>query len=151
MLTRVLEFFQSSDSSTHTLSDSDLRVACAALLVEVAVIDNDFDPQELNALKTILTDECGVSASEVDQLVELARKESLEATSMYQFTRQVNDHLAYDQKYQLIRQMWRIAYADGNLDKYEEYIIRKVSDLIHLSHGEFIRAKQEARQTPASE
>ena len=64
---------------------------------------------------------------------------------MYQFTQRINRYCSHEEKFHLITGMWRIAFADGDLDKYEEYIIRKVSDLIHLGHGEFIRAKHAAR------
>ncbi len=64
---------------------------------------------------------------------------------MYGFTQLINQHCNPQEKFDLVTYMWRIAYADGDLDKYEEYIIRKVADLIHLGHGEFIRAKHAAR------
>jgi uncharacterized tellurite resistance protein B-like protein len=41
--------------------------------------------------------------------------------------------------------MWKVAYADGSVDKYEAHIIRRISDLIHLPNSQFVRAKQEAR------
>jgi uncharacterized tellurite resistance protein B-like protein len=64
---------------------------------------------------------------------------------MYQFTQQVNEHCSVQDKFDLIAGMWRIAYADGELDKYEEYVIRKVADLIHVAHSDFIRAKHHSR------
>lgn len=122
-----------------------MRLACAALLIEVAVIHNGFDDSEMTALKDILHHQFSISEDEIDDMVDLAHKECSESTSMYQFTRLVNDHCGFDDKFNLIVNMWKIAYADGNLDKYEEYIIRKVADLIHVSHGDFIRAKISAR------
>lgn len=44
-----------------------------------------------------------------------------------------------------MKAMWEMAYADGNLDKYEDYIIRKVADLIYVPHTEFIRAKSQVK------
>ena len=43
--------------------------------------------------------------------------------------------------------MWRVAFADGNVDKYEEHLIRRVHELLHLDHSDFIAAKQAARAT----
>lgn len=127
------------------MSDDHRRLACAALLIEVAVIDNEFDGEELAELKQILASQFNVSNEEVDALVTMAHNECSQATSMYQFTQLVNQHCSFSEKFDLVTGMWRIAFADGDLDKYEEYIIRKVADLIHLGHGEFIRAKQAAR------
>lgn len=147
MLSKIRDFFKTDldPAEQAEMDESQLRLACAALLIEVAVIDNEFDGDELAALKRILRSEFDIPPEDIDGLVTLAHNECSEATSMYQFTQMINQHCSFDQKFQLISNMWRIAFADGDLDKYEEYIIRKVSDLIHLGHGEFIRAKHAAR------
>ena len=64
----------------------------------------------------------------------------------YEFTRVINDDFSFEEKYDLIKSMWEIAFADGNVDKYEEYVIRKVSDLIYISHPDFIESKQKAKR-----
>lgn len=147
MLNKIRDLFQpaSETSDDSAQSESQQRLACAALLIEVAVIDNEFDGDELATLKNILHREFAIPTDEIDDLITLAHNECTEATSMYQFTQQVNQHCSFEQKFELVTNMWRIAFADGDLDKYEEYIIRKVSDLIYLGHGEFIRAKHAAR------
>ena len=63
------------------------------------------------------------------------------ATSLYEFTRLINDHYSKEQKLLLIQSMWRVAYADNDLNKYEERLIRQVSDLIHVSHSDFMKMK----------
>lgn len=147
MLARFRDFFQTQlqDATSQPLDEKQKRLACAALLIEVAVIDNEFDSDELASVKTILHREFEVPDEELDELIAMAQHECSESTSMYGFTQLVNQHCSFEEKFDLIAHMWRIAYADGDLDKYEEYIIRKVSDLIHLGHGEFIRAKHAAR------
>ena len=146
MLSKIKELFQGDENKADLeFTEDQRRTACAALLIEVAVIDNEFDARELEELKTILVNEFSIPGEEVDALITLAHNECSEATSMYQFTRKINDQCSFEEKFELVTGMWRVAYADGDLDKYEEYIIRKVSDLIHLGHGEFIRAKLAAR------
>lgn len=127
------------------LSEENLRLACAALLIEVAIIDQEFDDIEFRALQDILIKEYEVSEEECNAIATLAQQECEQATSMYQFTQLVNTHCRYEDKFTLVKNMWTIAYADGDLDKYEEYIIRKTSELLHVSHGDFIRAKHVAR------
>lgn len=143
------EFFNILDGQTETdqitLSEDKRQLACAALLIEVAVVDNEFDQEEFSALQAVLASDFGVSEEECKTLTTLAQQECEAATSTYQFTQLVNNHCTYDDKYSLIKGMWTIAYADGDLDKYEEYVIRKVSDLIYVSHADFIRAKIDAR------
>ncbi|MCR6651774.1 MAG: TerB family tellurite resistance protein [Cellvibrionaceae bacterium] len=147
MLASIRDFFQTQlqDAPAKPLDEKKIRLACAALLIEVAVIDNEFDGEELASVKAILHREFDVAEEELDELVTMAHYECSESTSMYGFTQLVNQHCSFAEKFDLITHMWRIAYADGDLDKYEEYLIRKVADLIHLGHGEFIRAKHAAR------
>ena len=147
MLAKIKAFFDSElVEESGRISEEKKRLACAALLIEVAVIDQEFDDSEFKALQTILSKKFGISQDECQALTSLAQSESSDSTSMYQFTRLVNDSCSIEDKFDLVKGMWIIAYADGELDKYEEYIIRKVSDLIHVSHGDFIRAKHAARQ-----
>jgi uncharacterized tellurite resistance protein B-like protein len=147
MLASIRDLFQSQlqDTPARPLDEAQKRLACAALLIEVAVIDNEFDAEELESVKAILSRDMNIPNEELDELVTFAQHECSEATSMYTFTQLVNKHCSFVEKFDLVTYMWRIAYADGDLDKYEEYIIRKVASLIHLGHGEFIRAKHAAR------
>lgn len=146
MLASIRDFFSSTPRlSSEPLSEERKRLACAALLIEVAVIDNEFDAQELSSVQAILQSEFGVSPEDLQELITLAQHECSEATSMYAFTQSVNQQCSFEEKFDLVKYMWQVAYADGDLDKYEEYLIRKVADLIHLGHGEFIRAKHAAR------
>jgi uncharacterized tellurite resistance protein B-like protein len=57
----------------------------------------------------------------------------------------INDSYDYEQKIELIENMWRIAFSDKRLDKYEDHLIRKVSELIYVSHSDFIKTKLKIR------
>ncbi len=129
-----------------TEPDALRQLAAAALMIEVATIDEHFDAQELATLKAELQRQFTVDGQALDDMIDLARSESRDATSLYQFTRAINDEFSNQEKLSLMTGMWRIAYADGQLDKYEEHLIRRIADLIHLPHSQFIRAKQLARQ-----
>ena len=146
MLGKIKAFFDNElAEDTGRISEDKKRLACAALLIEVAIVDQEFDASELKAMQSILTSKFGIHGDEINQLVSMAQNEAEESTSMYQFTSLVNEHCNDEDKFELIKGMWAIAYADGEIDKYEEYIIRKVCDLIYISHGDFIRAKHHAR------
>lgn len=128
------------------LDDHQCQLTSAALMIEVATIDQNFSKDELEALNYILRCEFDLSEAEVTDLISLAQSKRDEASSLYPFTKLINDTFDIGQKYQLITSMWKIAFADGDLDKYEESIIRRVADLIYLPHSDFIRAKHQARQ-----
>ena len=68
-----------------------------------------------------------------------------ESISLYDFTSEVNEKFSREKKCELVKLLWKVAYADGRVDKYEEHYIRKISDLLNLTHGDFIKAKIYAR------
>jgi uncharacterized tellurite resistance protein B-like protein len=114
---------------------------CAALIIEVALADKVFDESEVTLLKEMLLKAYTLEAEDIQDLIENAEKTVEESTSLYGYTREVNDNFDYESKLNLIDQLWRIAFADGHLDKYEEHVVRKIADLIHISHNDFIHSK----------
>jgi uncharacterized tellurite resistance protein B-like protein len=119
---------------------------CAALIIEVALADRVFDKSEVDLLKEMLLKAYSLEAKDVQNLIENAEKAVQESTSLYEYTREVNDNFDYESKLNLVDQLWRIAFADGHLDKYEEHVVRKISDLIHISHNDFIQSKLKNRK-----
>ena len=122
-----------------------MQLAAAALLIETARADFSEDEIEEASLRRLLCERLDVSVEEVDELMRQAGEQLDEATSLYDFTRVINDHYSAAQKIELIGNMWRVAYADGRLDKYEEYLIRQVAELTYVPHSDYIKAKLEAR------
>ena len=103
-------------------------------------------PDRINCRKDVLLKEFDVDQTKIDDLISNAKKNQNSSTSLYEFTRKINDDYKFEDKKNLILSMWKIAFADGNIDKYEEYVIRKVADLIYISHPDFIESKQLARE-----
>ncbi len=121
------------------------ELATAALLIEVMIVDGNLAEQELASISKTLQTLLNLSAEDVGDLVALSQAEVDQATSLYEFTSQINQHFDLNQKMNLMTSMWRVAFADGHLDKHEENIIRRVSELIHLRHGEYIKCKLAAK------
>ncbi|MBT4521589.1 MAG: TerB family tellurite resistance protein [Halieaceae bacterium] len=122
-----------------------VQLAAAALLIETARADFTQSPSEEAALEVLLCNTLALDKAEVDQLIELADDHVDNAISLYEFTREINDHYGPEQKRQLIAAMWAVAYADGDLDKYEEHLIRQVADLIYVPHRDYIKSKLAAK------
>lgn len=123
-----------------------LRLAAAALLIETARADFTQDASEQAALERLLTQSLALEPADVKALIADAESRVDDATSLYEFTRVINDHYSAQQKLQLIDAMWAVAYADGNLDKYEEHLIRQVAELTYVPHAEYIRSKLAAKK-----
>ena len=144
MIDRIKSFFAKNVLEPEETVASE-QIAAAALLVEVMVIDGNLDAQELESISRTLCNILDLESEMVEELLRLSREEVAEATSIYQFTREINEHFELDKKLDLLIAMWRVAYADGYLDKHEEGIIRRVADLLHIRQNEYIRCKLAAR------
>ena len=132
---------KSIESTNQDQKEIEVNNACAALLIETALADKVFNEEEMNSMKQTLKEVYKVDEKDIEELINESEKKVSESTSLYEYTRLINDLCDYQDKLKLISNLWAIAFADDNLDKYEEHLIRKVSDLIHVSHSDYITQK----------
>jgi len=143
MLAAIKKFFIENieQHSEKDNSEHQLKVATAALLLEMASADFDVHDSELAAVADSIQQHFELTQDETDALIELASEEAKQATCYYDFTKLINNGFRAEQKVMVIELMWEVAYADDNLQKYEEALVRKVADLIYVPHSDFIAAK----------
>jgi uncharacterized tellurite resistance protein B-like protein len=142
VLKSLFEHPQRDSEESHRRS---LRLAAAALLVETARADFVEDAAEQAKMAQLLSTSLQLGEKDVQKLLAAAQERVDEATSLYEFTRVINDHCSADQKLQLVSAMWAVAYADGNVDKYEEHLIRQVAELTYVPHTDYIQSKLAAQ------
>lgn len=149
MLNKISSFFERHlkpvGGASAPLSQEQKQLAIAALLIEVTMADHILNDHEFVSLQHLLKQKFLLADAQINELVELAKEEAADATSLHQFTVLIHQYCDDKEKFELLVSMWELAFADGSLDKHEEYLIRKVADLIYVSHLEFIRAKKIAR------
>jgi uncharacterized tellurite resistance protein B-like protein len=133
------------DSPGGVSAEEAAPMAAAMLLLEVAWADQKISEAELDATRKAIESMFHLAPAQVQQLVDRARAEHETAVSMYPFTRAVNDTLSMDDKRALILELWRLAGADDGGEPHEEYTIRRIADLLYVSHEDFIAAKLAAR------
>ena len=151
MLKSIQNIFRHRNQEVSDSSEIYQReLAYASLLVEVIKSDDKFDDRERAKLFDVLSEKLEIRDDELQNFAELAKQKSDESTSLYEFTREINDKYEYDEKVKLIEDLWRIAYSDGQLDKYEDYVIRKIADLIYVTHSDFIKSKLSVKNQPTS-
>jgi len=144
MIKRIKDLLSNFSNQEEEIEDEKISLldkACSALLIEVAYADKIFDESEINSLKESLKETYNIDKEIIHELISDAKKTVNESTSLYEYTRVVNDEFDYSDKLELLSRIWKLAFADGNLDKYEDHLIRKISDLIHISHSDFIKIK----------
>ena len=133
---------QSGAASQHAL-----HLATAALLLEMMRMDSSVTAAETAAVSRALQSRFGLDTGEVDTLMALAADEARQATDYFQFTSLINQSFSAEQKVQVVEYLWQVAYADGHLDAHEQHFMRKIADLLYISHADYVAAKQRARGT----
>ena len=118
-----------------------MHLASAALLLEVSRADFDIQDEELESIANSLIKRFDFSKQDAESLIELARTEQDSHVSIHPFVKIINDGCSADEKKILLEDLWRVAYADDKLDKYEEYQLRKIADLLYIPHSVFIQTK----------
>lgn len=149
MLTHIRKFFDefmTKDSPGETDPGRAAHCAAAALLLEMAYMDEVMAPVEQAAILKAIREGFELSPERADELMDCAREEREQATDYFQFTSLINAHFDAGQKESLIEELWRVAYADQVLCKHQEYLVRKVANLLHVPHGAFIAAKLRVRE-----
>ena len=123
------------------LFDDELILATCILLLEVSKSDDSFDDIEKEKILSILEQNFNLNTQQTNFLFKIADKKNDEMISLYEWTAKINELCSYSDKKKLMKFLWDIAYADGRIDKYEDYTIRKISDLLYVKHSDFIKAK----------
>jgi len=148
MIIKLRQFFDQyifiEDQVNEQVTDHHLQVACAALMIEVLYADHEFEQDELEVLRTALQDAFELTGSEADELIRLAEAEIEQATDYYQFTALINEFYTQQQKRELVTRLWQMAYADFKIHKFEEHLVRRLADLLHVPHSAFIQSKHRA-------
>lgn len=153
MIDAIRNFFESNlamaDAQIESTPEGQyldrLQLASAALMIEVINSDHQQDDREMAAFAAVLKQSLNLDSEKLDEVIALARSEAHQATSLYEFTQLINENYTYPEKLALMENMWRVAYSDSHLDKYEDHLIRKVAELIYVSHSDFIRTKLKIR------
>jgi uncharacterized tellurite resistance protein B-like protein len=147
MLTKISSFFQNladdlTDNNTKKNFDEvTIELACAVLLCEVMRADGHFDQKEQAKLAVLLVEQFHLNEEEVKQIIDQALIQSEQATDFYRYTSKINKHFSIEQRISIVKQLWNMAYADGELASIEEHVIRKIGDLLQLRHAEYIQTK----------
>jgi uncharacterized tellurite resistance protein B-like protein len=147
MIGRLREFFmdregRAAGGGTHDPSERNL--AAAALLVEAASLDQDFDDVERERIQHFATKRLGLDADEADALLEAAETAVGESTQLYRFVRTVMEHFDYDERVALIETLWEVVYADGLMDDFEAQMMRRIGGLLHIEDRDRGAARKRA-------
>ena len=122
-----------------------LRVATALLLIEVAKADYADDFAEDEAISESLKQFFALDDAETALLLQEARSTADRAVELQQFTRRLHEQLTVAEKQRVVEMLWQVALADRRLDKHEDHLVRRIADLLYVSHSDLIRIRNRVR------
>lgn len=151
MLEAIKNFFRSSMAPPAdvqpTHSRKDIRLAACALLLELAHADDTFGEAERQHLESAVRRQFGLDAPEAERLLELAEEERSQAVDLWQFTNLIAESYSVGQKMVLAEIMWGVVYADGELAGKEDYLMRKICNLLRLEPGYLAEARKRVEES----
>lgn len=152
LIRTIQQFFESrilpgKETASRDAAEHAHQLATAALLIEVSRADLTVKEEEREFVTETVAKRFGLSSEETAELVRLAEEEVRSAVSLYQFTRLIDKSFSLEEKRHLVELLWRLALVDHEKDKHEEHLIRRIADLLHVSHQDFIDAKIRAQRS----
>ena len=132
------QFIQPSSIKKDEVSEHAIQVATAALLIEMMKADGTVNEDERKAVMQTIQSKFNLTDDETKSLKELAKEKIRKATDYYDFTSLIHKRLSYQQKVEIIEHLWEIAFTDKHLDKHEEYVVRKIANLIYFERKDII-------------
>ena len=148
----MLEFFKNAllgtsetTNSSSVTAEGKIKLATCALFLEIANSDDELSEVELNTIYSIMKATFNLNDEEVNHLISLSEEQIKKSVSLYEFTEIINKNFSMDEKYEIVKNLWRIILADNKLDPYEEHLIKIISGNLQLYHKDLIAAKLEVK------
>lgn len=134
-----------NDGDNTDEREAAIRLATAVLMIDVARADHVFEESEFDSVLRLVESHFALDPEDAAELVNHASDKADDLISAYDFTSVLHKHLDDEEKTRIVGMLWQIAYADGELDKYEDSLVLKISDLLHVSRPRVMRLKHDAQ------
>ncbi|MGA9295463.1 MAG: TerB family tellurite resistance protein [Ignavibacteriaceae bacterium] len=122
-------------------NEKKIQIAACALLVEIGKADRNFTDDERVKIISIMENTFNVGEDYVNELIELSEKNFDENESIYEYTTIINNSFTNDEKFELLKNIWRLIYTDDNLSRYEEHLVKMIGTLLNIEYTNIIGAK----------
>ena len=150
-LKKILSNEDSESLKEENVNKSDhhekqLQIATAAIFVELAKADGDFSDEEREHIVASIKNRFELEEEYVHELIELSHEELKDSVSLYEFSGVINKSFTFEDKYELLKNLWRLIYTDKTLDKYEDHLIKLIGGMLKMEHKQIINAKMLIRK-----
>ena len=141
MFSKIMTLLQGEGPAAEENRFERVQVATCALLLEVAHSDGHYQAVEAKIVHDLIAEKFNLSAAAVAELVDYSHQHREESLDLFQFAREINEHFTREEKTDVMEGIWRVIYADGTLDKFEDALARQLATLLRLDHKDVIDRK----------
>ena len=120
-----------------------LKLIALCLAYEVANADNDIDSREEDLILSKIKESIDVDVLTEKEIFDVIQEESEKRVSFYEIIKDINENLGKEQKIDVLKMLWQIAYADKVLDVDEEKIIRRSAEMLGIKPSIVLQTKEE--------
>lgn len=129
------------EKPTKVNKEKKLQVATCALFLEMARADDEFSDDERKKIIFVMQTTFNLDREYVDELIELSEERIKESISIYEFSSVINQDFSKDEKFELLKNLWRLIYVDETLNMHEDHLIKKIANTLNMEHRDIIAAK----------
>ena len=140
------ETLEEESANKSDYHEKQLQIATAAIFIEMAKADGEFSDEEREHVVKSLKNRFGLEDEYVHDLIELSKVELKDSVSLYEFSSVINENFTFEDKYELLKNLWRLIYTDNSLDKYEDHLIKMIGGMLQMEHKRIINAKMLIRK-----
>ena len=144
MFEKLKKIFETNNSEINSVDDT-LISYLVSLFVEVSRVDYKIDEREINFIIEILAKEFNFNLDLIKEKLNIVRT-SERLIGYHPITKYLNENFDINFKKKVILGLWKIAFINNDLDKYEDHLVRKVSDLLYISHSDNILLRNKAKE-----
>ena len=144
MFEKLKKIFETNNSEINSIDDT-LISYLVSLFIEVARVDYKIDEKEINSITEILAKEFNFNLDLIKEKLNIVRT-SERLIGYHPITKYFNDNFDINFKKKVVLGLWKIAFINNDLDKYEDHLVRKVSDLLYISHSDNILLRNKAKE-----
>ena len=144
MFDRLIELLAGQETPALEESADELQLSVAALLIEAAHMDSNFDAGERATIERLLAKRFDLAPEAVHGLIDQAHQKVEYSAQYFPFTSKITKNMSGKQRAEIIEMLWKVAYSDGILDPYEDALVRQIAGLIHVPDRERGLARRRA-------
>jgi len=141
MFNLIQKYFEKAETTEEAPDNQKILTAACALFLEVANSDDEFSETEKESIISILKEDFDLPPESVTELLQIAEAERKEQIDLYHFAKLIKENYSHDEKLLVIEALWKVIYADGRVDQFEDRMIKTLADLIGIRRNELIDAK----------